>query len=586
MLKILKYLKKQEWVFVAFSVAFIAVQVWLDLKLPDYMSDITTLIQTEGSTMREILTQGGYMLLCALGSMGTSIVVGFFAAKVAAGLARRLRGKVYDQTLSFSMEEINSFSSASLITRTTNDIVQIQMIIAMGLQVMVKGPILAVWAIVKIAGKSWQWTTATAVAVVILIAVFGFIIGLAMPKFKKIQSLTDNVNRVSREQLTGLRVVRAYNAEEYQEDKFEVANEELTRTNRFAFTVMAIMIPSITLIQSGLSLAVYWMGAHMIEAAAFEEKVQLFSNMVVFSAYAIQVIMAFMLMAMIFIMLPRANVSALRIMEVLEKKIHITDGERKEGVAGEKGTVEFKDVSFRYPDAAENMIEHISFTARKGETVAIIGSTGSGKSTLVNLIPRFYDVTEGQVLVDGVDVREYNQKALRDKIGYVSQKAILFSGTVSSNVAYGDIGENMTEDQVRRGIRIAQAEEFVQKMDGTYDAHIAQGGSNVSGGQKQRLSIARAIARNPEIYIFDDSFSALDYKTDRILRSALKEEIKDATMLIVAQRIGTIKDADRIIVLDDGKVAGMGTHEELLKNCRTYQEIAYSQLSKEELANA
>lgn len=586
MLKILKYLKKQEWVYVVFSVAFIAVQVWLDLKLPDYMSDITTLIQTEGSTMREILVQGGYMLLCALGSMATSIVVGFFAAKVAAGLARRLRGMVYDKTLSFSMEEINSFSSASLITRTTNDIVQIQMIIAMGLQVMVKGPILAVWAIVKIAGKSWQWTTATGVAVTILIAVFGIIIGLAMPKFKRIQSLTDNVNRVSREQLIGLRVVRAYNAEEYQEDKFEVANEELTRTNRFAFTVMAIMVPSITLIQSGLSLAVYWLGAHMIEAAAFEDKVQLFSNMVVFSAYAIQVIMAFMLMAMIFIMLPRANVSALRIMEVLDKKIHITDGKRKEGAAGEKGTIEFKDVSFRYPDAAENMIEHISFTARKGETVAIIGSTGSGKSTLVNLIPRFYDATEGQVLVDGVDVREYNQKALRDKIGYVSQKAILFSGTVSTNVAYGDMGESMTGDQIRRGVRIAQAEEFVQKMDGTYDAHIAQGGSNVSGGQKQRLSIARAIARNPEIYIFDDSFSALDYKTDRILRNALKKEIKDATMLIVAQRIGTIKDADRIIVLDDGKVAGMGTHEELLKNCRTYQEIAYSQLSKEELANA
>lgn len=586
MLKILKYLKKQEWVYVVFSVAFIAVQVWLDLKLPDYMSDITTLIQTEGSTMREILVQGGYMLLCALGSMATSIVVGFFAAKVAAGLARRLRGMVYDKTLSFSMEEINSFSSASLITRTTNDIVQIQMIIAMGLQVMVKGPILAVWAIVKIAGKSWQWTTATGVTVIILIAVFGIIIGLAMPKFKRIQSLTDNVNRVSREQLIGLRVVRAYNAEEYQEDKFEVANEELTRTNRFAFTVMAIMVPSITLIQSGLSLAVYWLGAHMIEAAAFEDKVQLFSNMVVFSAYAIQVIMAFMLMAMIFIMLPRANVSALRIMEVLDKKIHITDGKRKEGAAGEKGTIEFKDVSFRYPDAAENMIEHISFTARKGETVAIIGSTGSGKSTLVNLIPRFYDATEGQVLVDGVDVREYNQKALRDKIGYVSQKAILFSGTVSTNVAYGDMGESMTGDQIRRGVRIAQAEEFVQKMDGTYDAHIAQGGSNVSGGQKQRLSIARAIARNPEIYIFDDSFSALDYKTDRILRNALKKEIKDATMLIVAQRIGTIKDADRIIVLDDGKVAGMGTHEELLKNCRTYQEIAYSQLSKEELANA
>ncbi len=586
MLKLFKYLKKREWIFVIFSIAFVVVQVWLDLKLPDYMSDITTLIQTEGSSMRDILTQGGYMLLCALGSMVTSVIVGFFAAKVAAGLAMRLRGMVYDQTLSFSMEEINSFSSASLITRTTNDITQVQLIIAMGLQVMVKGPVMAVWAIVKISGKSWQWTAATAVAVIVLLAVFGFIIGLAIPKFRRIQSLTDNINRISREQLTGLRVVRAYNAEEYQENKFEKANKELTDTNRFAFTVMAVLVPSITLIQSGLSLAIYWLGGHMIDAAAMEQRVDLFSDMVVFSSYAVQVVMAFMLMAMIFIMLPRANVSAARIMEVLNKEIHIRDGNRTQGEEGAEGTVEFQDVSFRYPDAAENMIEHISFTARKGETVAIIGSTGSGKSTLVNLIPRFYDVTEGRVLVDGADVREYSQKALRDKIGYVSQKAVLFSGTVSTNVAYGDRGESMTEEQIRRGIEIAQGTEFVEKMDGTYQAHIAQGGSNVSGGQKQRLSIARAIARNPEIYIFDDSFSALDYKTDRILRSALREKISSATMLIVAQRIGTIKDADRIIVLDKGKIAGMGTHEELLKSCRTYQEIAYSQLSKEELENA
>ncbi len=586
MLKLFKYLKKREWIFVIFSIAFVVVQVWLDLKLPDYMSDITTLIQTEGSSMRDILTQGGYMLLCALGSMVTSVIVGFFAAKVAAGLAMRLRGMVYDQTLSFSMEEINSFSSASLITRTTNDITQVQLIIAMGLQVMVKGPVMAVWAIVKISGKSWQWTAATAVAVIVLLAVFGFIIGLAIPKFRRIQSLTDNINRISREQLTGLRVVRAYNAEEYQENKFEKANKELTDTNRFAFTVMAVLVPSITLIQSGLSLAIYWLGGHMIDAAAMEQRVDLFSDMVVFSSYAVQVVMAFMLMAMIFIMLPRANVSAARIMEVLNKEIHIRDGNRTQGEEGAEGTVEFQDVSFRYPDAAENMIEHISFTARKGETVAIIGSTGSGKSTLVNLIPRFFDVTEGRVLVDGADVREYSQKALRDKIGYVSQKAVLFSGTVSTNVAYGDRGESMTEEQIRRGIEIAQGTEFVEKMDGTYQAHIAQGGSNVSGGQKQRLSIARAIARNPEIYIFDDSFSALDYKTDRILRSALREKISSATMLIVAQRIGTIKDADRIIVLDKGKIAGMGTHEELLKSCRTYQEIAYSQLSKEELENA
>lgn len=586
MLKIFKYLKKKEWIFVILSVIFIVVQVGLELKIPDYMSDITALIQTEGSTMKEILTQGGYMLVCALGSMATAIVVGLFAAKIAAGLSQRLRGMVYDQTLAFSMEEINSFSTDSLITRTTNDLTQIQLTVAMGLQVMIKGPVMAIWAILKIAGASWQWTTATAVGVVVLLSVFGIIIGLAMPKFRMIQSLTDNVNRVSREQLTGLRVVRAYNAEKYQEDKFEKANADLTNTNLFAFRVMAIMIPSITLIQSGLSLAIYWLGSYMVEAADMTSKITVFSDMVVFSAYAIQVIMSFMFMAIILIMMPRANVAAGRVLEVINKKIRIKDGTVTEGAEGEKGTVEFRDVSFRYPDAADNMIEHISFKAQKGQTIAFIGSTGSGKSTLINLIPRFYDVTEGSVLVDGVDVRFYKQKALRDKIGYVSQKAVLFSGTVSSNVAYGDFYDKMTDEQVRRAVKIAQGTEFVEKMEGTYDAHIAQGGSNVSGGQKQRLSIARAVARNPEIYIFDDSFSALDYKTDRILRSTLKKEIKDATMLIVAQRIGTIKDADLIIVLDDGKVAGMGTHEELLKNCATYQEIAYSQLSKEELEHA
>lgn len=586
MLKIFKYLKKKEWIFVILSVIFIVVQVGLELKIPDYMSDITALIQTEGSTMKEILTQGGYMLVCALGSMATAIVVGLFAAKIAAGLSQRLRGMVYDQTLAFSMEEINSFSTDSLITRTTNDLTQIQLTVAMGLQVMIKGPVMAIWAILKIAGASWQWTTATAVGVVVLLSVFGIIIGLAMPKFRMIQSLTDNVNRVSREQLTGLRVVRAYNAEKYQEDKFEKANADLTNTNLFAFRVMAIMIPSITLIQSGLSLAIYWLGSYMVEAADMTSKITVFSDMVVFSAYAIQVIMSFMFMAIILIMMPRANVAAGRVLEVINKKIRIKDGTVTEGAEGEKGTVEFRDVSFRYPDAADNMIEHISFKAQKGQTIAFIGSTGSGKSTLINLIPRFYDVTEGSVLVDGVDVRSYKQKALRDKIGYVSQKAVLFSGTVSSNIAYGDFYDKMTDEQVRRAVKIAQGIEFVEKMEGTYDAHIAQGGSNVSGGQKQRLSIARAVARNPEIYIFDDSFSALDYKTDRILRSTLKKEIKDATMLIVAQRIGTIKDADLIIVLDDGKVAGMGTHEELLKNCATYQEIAYSQLSKEELEHA
>ncbi len=584
MLKILKYLEKKDWLLILGSLIFIVIQVWLDLKLPDYMYEITILVQTEGSQMSDILVQGGYMLLCAVGSMATAIVVGYFAAKVAAGFSVRLRAKVFEKTMSFSMEEINGFSTASLITRSTNDIMQIQLLIAMGLQAIVKAPILAVWAIAKIMGKSWQWTAATGIAVVFLILLLSMVIFIAMPKFKIIQGLTDNLNRVTRENLTGIRVVRAYNAEDYQEAKFEKANEDLTKTNLFTTRLMALMQPSMGLIMSGISLSIYWIGAYLIYNASMVDRLSLFSDMVVFSSYAMQVIMAFMLLSIVFFMLPRATVSAKRINEVLDTHATILDGNITEGKKGQIGEVEFKNVSFKYPDAADYILQNISFKAATGETVAFIGSTGSGKSTLINLIPRFYDATEGQVLIDGVDVKDYTQEALHNKLGYVSQKAILFSGTVTSNVSYGNNGLNAPDEGiVKKAIEIAQGKEFVEKMEGQYEASIAQGGTNISGGQKQRLSIARAIARMPEIYLFDDSFSALDYKTDRVLRSALKKEIKNATTLIVAQRIGTIKDADRIIVLDQGKVAGMGTHEELMQNCSVYQEIAYSQLTKEEL---
>ena len=582
MLKIFKHLQKKEWLFILCSLVFIVTQVWLDLKLPDYMHEITMLVQTEGSKMSEVMLQGAFMLFCAIGSMIAAMIVGFFAAKVAAGFSLRLRAMVFEKTMSFSMEEINSFSTASLITRSTNDITQIQLLIAMGLQAIVKAPILAVWAIVKIMGKSWQWTAATGIAVGILMLMLTIIIFVALPKFKIIQSLTDNLNRVTRENLSGIRVVHAYNAEKFQEVKFEEANTKLTNTNLFTSRTMAIMMPTMGLIMSGMSLAIYWIGAFLIQKAALPDKLTLFSDMVVFMSYAMQVIMAFMMLSIVFVMVPRASVSAKRIIEVIDTKAKIIDGKKTEGEKGLSGEVEFRNVSFKYPDAAEYILHNISFTAHKGETVAFIGSTGSGKSTLVNLIPRFFDATEGEVLVDGVNVKEYTQEALHEKCGYVSQKAVLFSGSVSSNVAYGESGKP-NEAAVKKAIEIAQGTEFVEKMDGQYEAAIAQGGTNISGGQKQRLSIARAVYRKPEIYIFDDSFSALDYKTDRVLRSVLKKETKDATSLIVAQRIGTIKDADRIIVLDNGKVVGNGTHEELLKNCEVYQEIAYSQLSKEEL---
>lgn len=585
MLKVMKYISKKQWLYIGFCIVFVVGQVWLDLKLPDYMSAITTLVQTDGSTMSKILIQGGYMILCALGSVVSSVVVGYYAAKVAAGLARTLRGQVYNKTLDFSMEEIDRFSTASLINRTTNDITQIQNLVAMGLQAIVKAPIMAVWAICKISGKNWQWTIATAISVLILIVVLAITLIFALPRFKKIQGLTDNLNRVTREQLTGIRVVRAYNAEAYQENKFAVANDEVTETNMTANRVMALMSPTMTLLSSGLTLAVYWIGAYLIHAVSQGAKLSVFSDMVVFSNYAIQVIMAFMLLNMIFILLPRAQVSANRICEVLDTKANITDGQET-APSAECGTVEFRNVSFRYPGASANALQNISFTAKQGETVALIGSTGCGKTTLINLIPRFYDATQGQVYVDGMDVRNYKQEELRNRIGYVSQKAILFSGTVSFNVAFGENGQTEISGQdIREAINIAQAAEFVEKMDGTYDAPIAQSGTNVSGGQKQRLSIARAIARKPEILIFDDSFSALDYKTDKTFRNALQEKTEHTTKLIVAQRISTIRDADQIIVLDHGKIVGKGTHKELLETCPEYLEIANSQLSKEELEN-
>ncbi|WP_339318910.1 ABC transporter ATP-binding protein [Paenibacillus sp. FSL R10-2734] len=585
MLKILKNLEPKEWFLFGISLMFIIAQVWLDLELPDYMSDVTRLIQTPGSEMNEILVAGGWMLLCALGSLATSIVVAGIASKIAADLSARLRSKLFDKVQSFSMEEISNFSTASLITRSTNDITQVQMLIVIGLQLLVKAPILAVWAILKISGKSWEWTLTTGAAVALLVLIVAVCIVLVLPKFKKLQLLTDNLNRVSRENLNGLRVIRAYNAEDYQEQKFAGANNELTSTNLFANNVMTILMPSITLIMSGLSLAIYWVGAVLIQAAEGTAKMGLFSDMIVFSSYAMQVVMAFMMLIMIFILLPRAQVSAKRINEVLETVPSLKNGSVTQFPVKRKDELEFKGVSFKYPDAEDYVLENISFTAKQGETVAFIGSTGCGKSTLVNLIPRFYDATEGEVLVNGINVKEYDQQALRNKMGYVSQKAVLFGGTVTSNIAFGENGSGQVlSSDIVDAVYTSQSSEFVEKLEGNYEAHIAQGGANLSGGQKQRLSIARAIARRPEILIFDDSFSALDYKTDRKLRSELKKDAHDSTMLIVAQRIGTIKDADKIIVLEAGSIVGIGTHDELMQSCDVYQEIAYSQLTKEELA--
>ena len=584
LIRLFRYGKKKDAVFVLISLIFVVCQVWLDLKLPDYMSEITRLVQTEGSAMSDVLKSGLFMVICAVGSMAASVIAGYFVAQVAARLSMNLRAAVYDKVMAFNMEEIGGFSTAGLITRSTNDITQIQTVISIGLQATVKAPIMAVWAIVKISGKNLRWMGVTGGAVAFLMAVIITLFIVAVPKFTKIQKLTDNLNRIARENLTGIRVVRAYNSESYQEKKFEKANEELTCTNLFAQRAMSIISPTMSIIMSGLTLAIYWTGAYMIEAAAGMEKLNIFSDMVVFSSYAMQVIMAFMLLTLTMIILPRAVVSAKRVTEVLNTEIRIKDGNVTETDKKHEGEIEFKNVSFKYPDAADNILHNVSFKAKKGETVAFIGATGSGKSTLINLIPRFYDVSEGEVLVDGINVKDYSEKALRNKIGYVSQRTVLFSGTVRSNVQYGDNGKNENSDKLlKEAVSIAQAEEFVLKMPETYDAEISQGGTNVSGGQKQRLSIARAVNRQPEIYIFDDSFSALDYKTDSVLRSRLKKETCGATTLIVAQRIGTIMDADRIIVIDDGRIAGQGKHKELLKICPVYREIAESQLSKEEI---
>lgn len=578
-------LKKTDWLLAAVCLVFIALQVWLDLKTPDYMAEITTLVQTAGSTMGEILSAGGMMLLCSLGSLAASVVTAICAARIAATLGATLRGRLFSKVQSFSMEEIGRFSTASLITRSTNDVTQIQMLIVLGLQMLLRAPIMAMFAIYKIAGKQWEWTLATAVAVVVLLVVVGVCLLLATPKFRRMQKLTDDLNRVTRENLTGLRVVRAYNAEDYQETKFAQANAALTGNQLFAQRTLAFLLPSIQLVMSGLSLAIYWIGGVLIDQAGMQAKLTLFSDMMVFSQYAIQVVMAFMMLVMIFMILPRASVAAHRIGEVLHTHPTILDGTQASGDPACPGQVEFRNVSFRYPDAEEYVLKDISFTAKRGETVAIIGSTGCGKSTVVNLIPRFYDATEGQVLVDGVDVREYDQRSLRNKIGYVSQKATLFTGTIASNVAYGDNGEAPPSPaDVQAAVATAQAEDFVTHMEGGYEGYVAQGGANLSGGQKQRLSIARAIARKPEILLFDDAFSALDYKTDRVLRSALDQACQNTTRIIVAQRIGTIRDADQIIVLDDGQIAGIGKHQDLMQTCGVYQQIALSQLSKEELA--
>jgi len=585
MLKILKRLSLIEWLEAAISLVFIVTQVWLDLKLPDYMSEITVLTQTEGSALSEIWKAGGYMMLCALGSFAAASIVGFLAARVAASFSQRLRSLLFNKVDSFSMEEISRFSTASLITRSTNDVTQIQILVTMGLQLIIKAPIMAVWAIIKISGKGMEWTMATGVAVLIILMMMSMLLVLVLPKFKKMQALTDNLNRVTMENLSGVRVVRAYNAEDYQNGKFEAANEELTQNQLYTSRGMAVLMPVLYAVMSGLTLAIYWIGAYLINSAGMMDKLTLFSNMVVFSSYAMQVIMSLMMLVMIFLLLPRAMVSAKRINEVLDTAPAILEGTKTEGKPGLAGEVTFNHVSFRYPGASEDVLHDVSFAVSKGETIAFIGSTGSGKSTVVNLVPRFFDASDGEVLVDGVNVKAYTQEALNNKIGYVPQSAVMFQGTVASNVGYGDNGKGAPDTQdVKRAVAIAQGAEFVEKMEDTYNAPISRGGTNVSGGQKQRLSVARAVCRKPEIYIFDDSFSALDYKTDRLLREALKKETAGVTSMIVAQRIGTIMNADRIVVLDEGRVVGMGTHRELLENCGVYREIATSQLSEEELA--
>ena len=587
MLKLLKCLNKKDLVTVLLIVILIICQVALELKMPDYMSTITVLVQTEGSELTEILKNGAFMLLCALGSLWFMVLAKYETSNLSATFSMKVRKKLFNKVGELSINEIKEFSTSSLITRTTNDITQVQMLIGMGLMQMIKAPITAVWAISKILNKSVEWSIATAVAVAILMTTIGILTAIVVPRFKIVQKLIDKLNGVTRENLNGIRVVRAFNAENYQQDKFEEVNTDLTKMQLFNQKAFALLDPIMTTVMFGVTLSIYFIGALLISAAGTMDKIILFGNMVVFGTYATQVIMSFLMLAFIFMMLPRAEVSAKRINEVLDTEITVKDGDVKENLTKERGTVEFKNVCFKYPDADEYLLKDISFKAEKGETVAFIGSTGSGKSTLINLIPRFYDATEGVVLVDGVDVKKYSLEFLNNKIGYVSQKAVIFDGSVNFNVAFGDNGKGKISDKkIKKAIEVAQAKEFVEKMDEEYETELAQGGTNISGGQKQRISIARAIARDPEIYIFDDSFSALDYKTDSTLRKALKEYTKDATSLIVTQRIGTIMNADKIIVLDKGEIVGEGTHKELLKTCEVYKEIAMSQLSKEELEHA
>ena len=586
MLKLMKNLGKKEYFLAFISIILIVVQVWLELKMPDYMAAITQLVKTEGSAISEILKNGGYMLLCALGSLCSAIFVGYFIANLSSSFSTKLRKNLFSKVEALSFNEVKNFSTSSLITRTTNDITQVEMLIGMGLQLLVKAPITAVWAITKIVNKSWQWSLVTSIAVLILLSIIITLIIVVMPKFKIVQKLIDKINNVTRENLNGLRVIHAFNAEKYQEEKFQEVNDKLTNQQLFNQKAFSIMSPAMYLVMNSLTMVIYFIGAYLIDAALMADKLQVFSDMVIFSSYAMQVIMSFLMLAMIFMILPRASVSANRINEVLETMVTVPDGTIDKDITSEAGTIEFKNVSFKYPDAEEYLLKDISFKVTAGETIAFIGSTGSGKSTLINLIPRFYDATDGEVLIDGINVKEYKQSYLFNKLGYVPQKAVIFSGTVKDNVAYGESKMPKTDDIIKKSIEVAQAKEFVEKMDKGYKTNLAQRGTNISGGQKQRLAIARAIARDPEIYIFDDSFSALDYKTDATLRKELKKHTKNATCVIVAQRIGTIMHADKIMVLDNGECVGYGTHEELLKKCSVYKQIALSQLSKEELENA
>jgi ATP-binding cassette, subfamily B, multidrug efflux pump len=587
-----KYLSKSDFVRLFLAIIFIFAGVALDLKLPDYMREITTLVQTQGSSMNDVLIAGAKMLGCALLSLVTTFIVGYFVAKVAAGLAKTLRELIFSKTVEFSKAEISEFSTASLITRTTNDVQQIQLCIAMGAQALARAPIMAIWAALKIANKSWQWAAITAGAVVFIVVFMGVISAVVLPKFKMMQKLTDNLNSISRENLSGLRVIRAYNAEAFQQEKFDSANSNLTNTQLFTSRRMSLMFPTISLVMSGLTLAIYWSGVFIINDAQLPDRLGLFSDMVVFSSYAIQIVMSFMLIVMVFIILPRATVAAKRIEEVLKTPLSITDAKQSQSLTTlpspknettkEKTSIEFKNVSFKYPDAEEKILHDISFKAEGGQTVAFIGSTGSGKSTLIQLFERFYDCTSGEILINGENIQTIKQKDLRDKIGYVTQKPILFKGTIKENVEYG---KEENDERLAMALSASCSDEFVEKLADGVNSKVSQGGTNFSGGQKQRLSIARAIFSNPEIYIFDDSFSALDYKTDRAVRSNLSKVSKDALKLIVAQRIGTILEADEIIVLDAGKIVGCGKHSDLIKTCPIYQEIAKSQLSIEELQN-